>query len=175
MQHKNKKQTGRLILGLDPGTALTGFGLIRVEDDKLQFVECGCIRTPSNLKMPERLRQIAEDLEQLICEYRPDEVAVEQLFFFRNVTTAISVGQARGVMLVTACRAEVPVFEYTPLQVKQTVTGYGKADKKQVQAMVKMILDLKTVPKPDDAADALAIAITQARFAANTELKKQKT
>ena len=158
------KPKERIILGIDPGTALTGFGLVHEQDDELKLVECGCIRTASTLPMPERLRLIAEDLEQLICEYQPDEVAVEQLFFFRNVSTAISVGQARGVMLVTACRAKVAIFEYTPLQVKQTVTGYGRADKKQVQEMVKMILGLKAVPKPDDAADALAIAITHARF-----------
>lgn len=149
----------RRILGIDPGTAIVGFGVIDVCDGDPVFVDCGCIRTDSKLPMPARLDLIARDLRKIIREYQPDEVAVEELFFFRNITTAISVGQARGVILQTAQAANLLIHEYTPLQVKQAVTGYGKADKKQVQEMVKTILKLGTVPKPDDAADALAVAI----------------
>ncbi len=150
------------ILGIDPGTAITGFGVIDKVGDKLIFVDAGVIRTPKEDPMSARLVTIFDELTQLISEVRPDQAAIEQLFFARNVTTALTVGQARGVALLALQKAGLPVGEYTPLQVKQAVTSYGKADKAQVQQMVKTILRLNDIPKPDDAADGLAIAITHA-------------
>lgn len=148
-----------LTLGIDPGTATTGFGLVIEKRDKLVFVDHGVIKTSKKDKAQARLRTIYTELKQLIKQYKPQSIAVEKLFFGRNTTTAISVGQARGMSLLAAAEAGVRVSEYTPLQVKLAVTGYGKADKKQVQQMVKTLLGLSVVPKPDDAADALAIAI----------------
>lgn len=150
------------ILGIDPGTATTGFGVIKKDGGRLTFVDAGVISTTPDEEMHHRLVRIDECLEQLIREHRPDMVVVEQLYFATNVTTAITVGQARGVVLLAAGRHKLPVHEYTPLQVKQAVTGYGKADKRQIQEMVKMVLQLDGIPKPDDAADGLAIAITHA-------------
>lgn len=148
------------ILGIDPGTATTGFGVIELEQGKTVLaLDYGVVATDKNLLMPSRLAILYDDLSAIIAQHRPDVVAVEQLFFARNVTTAIAVGQARGVVLLAVARAKLTIVEYTPLQVKQAVTGYGKADKKQVQHMVKTILHLKSLPRPDDAADALAIAI----------------
>lgn len=147
------------LLGIDPGTAITGFGCIDVEGGKPKMVGAGVITTPAGLEMGERLATLYTELNELMREFKPDRVAVELLFFARNVTTAITVGQARGVIILSAAQQNLPVSEYTPLQVKQAVTGYGKADKKQVQEMVKTILGLKQIPKPDDAADALAIAL----------------
>ena len=148
------------ILGIDPGTATTGFGIIEVADHETRAIDYGVISTHKDLPMPERLAELHKDLSELIKTHRPDCCVVEQLFFARNVTTAITVGQARGVVLLAAAQAELEIAEYTPLQVKQAVTGYGQATKKQVQEMVKTILRLKEIPKPDDAADALAIALT---------------
>lgn len=148
------------ILGIDPGTATTGFGVIDVEAGKLTFVDAGVISTPAGEAMELRLATIYDELGQLVREHKPDQIAIELLYFATNVTTAISVGQARGVVMLVAAQAKLPIAEYTPLQVKQAVTGYGKADKKQIQEMVKTLLKLSAVPKPDDAADALAIAIT---------------
>lgn len=148
------------ILGIDPGTATTGFGIIEVADHETRAIDYGVISTHKDLPMPERLAELHRDLNKLIKTHRPDSCVVEQLFFARNVTTAITVGQARGVVLLAAAQAELEIAEYTPLQVKQAVTGYGQATKKQVQEMVKTILGLKEIPKPDDAADALAIALT---------------
>ncbi len=150
------------ILGIDPGTATTGFGVIEKRGGKLSFRDAGVITTPPEMPMPSRLSEIYACLTELVREYKPDVMSVELLYFATNVTTAITVGQARGVVLLSAAEAGVPVAEYTPLQVKQAVTGYGKADKRQVQEMVKMILGLDGIPKPDDAADGLAIAITHA-------------
>jgi crossover junction endodeoxyribonuclease RuvC len=150
------------ILGVDPGTATTGFGVIEKNGSTLKFVDAGVITTMPEMSMPNRLAIIHEELGQLITEHHPQVVAVELLYFATNVTTAITVGQARGVILLSAAEAGLSVAEYTPLQVKQAVTGYGKADKKQVQEMVKMMLKLSSIPKPDDAADGLAIAITHA-------------
>lgn len=150
------------ILGIDPGTATTGFGVIQKQGGDLIFVDAGVISTTPDEEMHHRLKRIDECLEQLIHEHQPDMMVVEQLYFATNVTTAISVGQARGVVLLAAGRHSLPVHEYTPLQVKQAVTGYGKADKRQIQEMVKMVLKLDGIPKPDDAADGLAIAITHA-------------
>ncbi|MFI5240175.1 MAG: crossover junction endodeoxyribonuclease RuvC [Candidatus Saccharimonadia bacterium] len=151
------------ILGIDPGTATTGFGLIENTKSKLRFIDAGIISTPPDEPMERRLLMIYDELTQLVTEFKPDQIAIELLYFASNVTTAITVGQARGVAMLVAAKAQIAVSEYTPLQVKQAVTGYGKADKKQVQAMVKTLLGLSEVPKPDDAADALAIAITHSQ------------
>lgn len=148
------------ILGIDPGTATTGFGILEIKGNDKRVIDCGVISTHKDLPMPERLVELHKDLSELIKTHRPDWCAVEQLFFARNVTTAITVGQARGVILLAAAENNLSIVEYTPLQVKQAVTGYGQATKKQVQEMVKTILGLKEIPKPDDAADALAIALT---------------
>jgi crossover junction endodeoxyribonuclease RuvC len=148
-----------IILGIDPGTATTGFGVIEEEKGKIKVVDFGTIDTKPNQPLELRLEQIHAQLNKIITQYNPDEVAVEELFFTNNQKTAIAVGQARGVILLTARLQKVPLFEYTPLQVKNGICGYGGADKKQVQKMVQMILNLKEIPKPDDAADALAIAV----------------
>lgn len=149
-----------LVLGIDPGTATTGYGLIReAEDGSLQVVNYGVIQTPADMLMPERLLELFRQLRQLILLHRPDTGAVEKLFFDKNVRTAITVGQARGVALLALAEAGITVGEYTPLEVKQAVAGYGGADKNQIQQMVKALLGLTDVPRPDDAADALAVAI----------------
>jgi len=150
-----------LVLGVDPGTAITGYGLVRQvpEGDQLEAVAYGAITTPSDWAMPERLQRIYRDLTVLIREHHPTEAAVEQLFFSRNVKTALAVGQARGVILLALAEGGLAVHEYTPLQVKQSVVGYGRAEKAQVQELVRLLLGLDAVPQPDDAADALAIAI----------------
>lgn len=150
------------ILGIDPGTATTGFGLIEKQGPKLTFLDAGVITTPKDKPMPARLLTLYDELTQLIVELRPDAAAVELLFFARNVTTAITVGQARGVIVLALEKAGLDVGEYTPLQIKQAVTSYGRAEKAQIQEMVRMLLGLAAVPKPDDAADGLAIAITHA-------------
>jgi len=147
-----------IILGIDPGTARIGFGIIQ-KNNKLKLIDYGCIETSKNLKTPQRLIKLEKQLQEVIKKYKPKMVAVEDLFFFKNLKTAITVSQARGVILLTAAKLNVPISEYTPLQIKQAVTSYGRAEKRQVQRMVKMILNLKKIPKPDDAADALAAAI----------------
>ena len=148
-----------VILGLDPGTATTGYGVIRVLGNRFQMLEYGIISTPAKTPMEKRLEMIYDNLQELLQKWQPDQAAVEELFFNQNITTAITVGQARGVLLLCCAQNNVPLAEYTPLQVKQALVGYGRADKKQMQAMVKAILNLETVPKPDDTADALAAAI----------------
>jgi crossover junction endodeoxyribonuclease RuvC len=148
-----------LALGIDPGTATTGYGLVQDQDGSLAVVDYGVILTASDLEMPERLLEIFRQLNKIILLHRPESSAVEKLFFQRNVRTALSVGQARGVILLALAEAGLPVYEYTPLEVKQAVVGYGGADKNQVQQMVRALLGLKEVPQPDDAADALAVAI----------------
>ncbi len=153
------------ILGIDPGYAIVGFGVLETQRGTNILHRCGVITTPAGLSMPKRLLQIGEDLEVLIHQFQPDELAVEELFFNTNVTTAIGVSQARGVILYTAEKLGVPVYEYTPLQVKQAVAGYGRAEKRQVMEMTKRLLRLSEVPKPDDAADAVAIALCHARSA----------
>jgi crossover junction endodeoxyribonuclease RuvC len=150
------------IIGIDPGTATTGFGIIEHEHGKLTFVDAGVIITPPDDTMPQRLATLHLELAQVIAETRPEHAAVEQLFFATNVTTAISVGQARGVILLALAEAGLSVSEYTPMQIKQAVSGYGGAKKLQVQQMVKTLLKLPQIPRPDDAADGLAIAITHA-------------
>ena len=148
------------IIGIDPGTGILGFGVIDVIKGKPKLVDAGVIRTPAKEDDAVRLMTIYEELTDIIAETKPDQMAVEKLFFAQNVTTAMTVAQARGVVLLTAIQAKLTLAEYTPLQIKQAVTGYGKAEKKQVQEMVRVILGLKDVPKPDDCADALACAIT---------------
>lgn len=151
-----------LILGIDPGTAIMGYGLIEKIGQKLSPVAYSCWRTPADIPMAERLKRLYDSLESLLLKYSPEAMAVEELFFNRNTTTAISVGQARGVVLLSAANHNIEVFEYTPLQVKQAVVGYGKADKQQIQFMVRALLSLQEIPKPDDTADALAVAICHA-------------
>ncbi len=151
-----------IILAIDPGTAITGYGIIESEEDRISFKDCGSINTLPDASTAERLHQIYNKIIELINIYEPDEMAVEKLFFNANVQTAMSVGQAKGVALLAATSCDLEVFEYTPLQVKQAVVGYGRAEKKQIQQMVKMLLKLPEVPKPDDAADALAVAICHA-------------
>ncbi len=150
------------ILGIDPGTAITGFGVIDTEGSRFSFVDAGVIRTPKEQPMNERLSTVYDEIKELIEEFKPDVMSIELLFFARNVTTAMTVGQSRGIVMLAATQAKIPIYEYTPMQVKQAVTGYGKADKKQIQEMVKNLLKLDQIPKPDDAADGLAIAITHA-------------
>jgi crossover junction endodeoxyribonuclease RuvC len=151
----------KVILGIDPGIADTGYGLIeKGKGGKISCLAYGSIKTKAGLPMAERLETLNNELEKIIKKYQPGLAAVEELFFYNNAKTAIVVGQARGVILLTCRKNKIPLFELTPLQVKQTISGYGQADKKQVQKMVKMLLGLQEVPKPDDAADALAIAIS---------------
>ena len=156
------RRGGRIILGIDPGTATMGWGVIRQEGNRLSYVQHGAISTPSQWEMPRRLGRLFDGVTELVKGYRPETVAVEELFFNTNVTTAITVGQARGVVLLAAYRAGIEVAEYTPLQVKQAITSYGRAEKRQVQEMVRSLLRLREIPKPDDAADGLAIAVCHA-------------
>jgi crossover junction endodeoxyribonuclease RuvC len=151
-----------LVLGIDPGIATTGYGFICFDGDVLEPVAYGVISTPTDLTLPQRLLRLHEELLALIDTYHPAEACVEQLFFARNARTALSVGHARGVILLALARAGLPAHEYTPLQVKQAVTGYGRAGKEQMQQMVRLLLRLKTAPRPDDVADALAVAICHA-------------
>jgi crossover junction endodeoxyribonuclease RuvC len=148
-----------LTLGIDPGVAITGFGLVKEKSDRLVFLNCGCILTTPKENAQQRLAKIFGEVKQLILQHRPDAIAVERLYFGENSKTAMAVGQARGIILLAAAEARIKIAEYTPLEVKLAVTGYGKADKKQIQQMVKTLLKLDAIPKPDDAADALAIAI----------------
>ena len=150
-----------LALGIDPGTATTGFGLVRLNPDgELVAVKYGVILTPKDGSASSRLVMLDDQLQGLLKQYKPDTAAVEKLFFSRNVTTALAVGQARGVVMLSLEQAGIEPFEYTPNEVKQAVAGFGGADKRQVQDMVRALLQLESIPKPDDAADALAIAIT---------------
>jgi crossover junction endodeoxyribonuclease RuvC len=150
----------RIVIGIDPGTAITGYGLVREQENgELEWVAHGVVTTPSDWDEPKRLLELYQKLCEILSNYKPDCCAVEKLFFQKNVKTAISVGQGRGAALIAAARSELPVGEYTPLEVKQAVVGYGSADKRQVQQMVKVLLGLSDIPKPDDAADALAVAI----------------
>lgn len=155
-----KQGRPRIVLGIDPGTASTGYGVVeRLASGEFYLLACGVIRTAPSQPMPLRLREIFHDLTHLIHEFNPDEVAVEELFFGRNVTTAISVGQARGAALLAAALRDLPVAEYTPATVKQALTGYGNAGKAQMQMMVQSLLNLDAPPQPDDAADGVAIAL----------------
>lgn len=163
-----------LVLGIDPGTAITGYGLVReLQDGGLQAVTHGVIKTPTGLPMPARLEILYDHLTELLTQYQPDSSAVEKLFFQRNAKTAISVGQGRGVVLLALAKAGSPVAEYNPMEIKQAVAGYGGADKRQVGEMVKTLLNLDAVPKPDDAADALAVAICHLHSARMQQLLQE--
>lgn len=153
-----------LILGVDPGTAITGYGLVHYHGNRFKLIECACIRTAPEIPLAERVKVIYQELSRIIGAQKPDHFAIEELFFNKNARTALAVGHARGVAMLAAASAGVPVSEYTPLQVKQAITGYGNADKKQVQFMVKTILGLSSAPSPDDVADALAVAICHAHL-----------
>lgn len=160
------------ILGIDPGLATVGFSIVDADKNKMKFVTCGVISTPAHTSLSSRLDRIFEDMNELIKTFNPDVMSIEELFFNTNITTGISVAHARGVILLAAYRAGVVVYEYTPLQVKQAVVGYGRAEKRQVIDMVKRILNLPAAPKPDDAADAVALAICHAR--SSTSLLAEK-
>lgn len=163
-----------IILGVDPGIAITGYGVIKYEGNRFTTIDYGAVITDSKITMPERLAIINRDLSSIMDRYKPDAFSVEELFFNKNVKTALTVGHARGVILLTAYAKGLNIFEYTPLQVKQAVVGYGRADKKQIQQMVKIILNLKEIPKPDDVADALAIAVCHAHSSKAGELFRIK-
>ncbi len=150
------------ILGIDPGLATMGWGAISYDGVKPRILDYGALITPPDMPMPQRLLSLFDGVEELCKRFDPDDIAMEELFFCKNVTTAIAVGEARGAAMVAMRKHTNNLFEYTPMQIKQAVTGYGKADKKQVQQMVKLLLNLPEIPRPDDAADGLAIAITHA-------------
>ena len=156
------------IIGIDPGYAITGFGIIEYVGNKFKVLEFGVISTPSGTPFEKRLLKISEDLDSLIKKYKPDSMAVEELFFSRNTTTAIGTAQARGVAILTGAKAGIDVYEYTPLEVKMAVSGYGRADKNQIQQMVKVLLNLKEIARPDDASDGLAVAICHAHTGLNS-------
>lgn len=151
------------ILGIDPGIATIGFGLVEADRGKATMVTYGVITTPAGVPLSKRLYQISNDMEALIGQLRPDVISIEELFFNNNITTGIAVAHGRGVILLAGERCGVPLYEYTPSQVKMSVVGYGKAEKRQVMDMVRRLLNLKAVPRPDDAADALALALCHAR------------
>ena len=152
-----------IVLGIDPGVATIGFGVIRAERQKNTLIQYGVITTPPGIPLSNRLLQISNDMEELIRTFHPDEMAVEELFFTKNITTGIAVAHGRGVILLAAEKLGVPIFEYSPSQVKQAVVGYGKAEKRQVMDMTRRLLGLAAPPKPDDAADAVAVALCHAR------------
>jgi crossover junction endodeoxyribonuclease RuvC len=156
-------ESERITIGIDPGTAILGYGVIAGDGDA-RLIDYGIFETAKDREMPDRLVTLYDAVTRLIAEHDPDDVAVEQLFFARNVTTAIAVGQARGVVLLAAAQQGVPVAEYSPSEVKSAIVGYGKADKRQMQEMVRIMLGLDAVPQPDDAADALAIALCHAQM-----------
>jgi crossover junction endodeoxyribonuclease RuvC len=156
------------IIGIDPGTGILGFGVIDFIRGKAKLVTAGVITTPAHTPLDERLEEIFDGLTEIIAETKPDVMAIEKLFFAQNVTTAMSVSHARGVAMLTGRKARLPIAEYTPLEIKQTLTGYGRASKKQVQEMVRIHLSLKETPKPDDCADALATAITYSLMSRGT-------
>ena len=151
-----------VILGIDPGLATLGYGVIEAENDKRRLIQFGTLTTPAGQPMPQRLRAIFQGMNQLMDIYQPDDVAFEELFFSKNITTGMAVSAARGVALVAVVQRTDNLYEYTPMQIKQAVTGYGGADKHQVQQMVRMLLNMKDIARPDDAADALAVALTHA-------------
>ena len=155
------------IIGIDPGYAITGFGIIEYTGNHFKLINSGAIETKAGVPFPNRLQKIYDDMMTLIDEYKPDAISIEELFFNTNTTTAIGVAQGRGAVLIAASKTNTPIYEYTPLQIKQALTGNGRAEKKQIQYMVKSILGLKEVPKPDDAADAVAVAITHLQTNSN--------
>ena len=148
-----------VILGIDPGFAITGYGVLRYEGNKFKIIDYGAITSPSKMEFSSRLKKIHDELNIIIDKYKPDAMSIEELFFNKNIKTALNVAHGRGVALLSAACSNIQIFEYTPLQVKQAVTGYGRADKSQMEQMVKAILNLESIPKPDDVSDALAVAI----------------
>lgn len=148
-----------IILGIDPGFAITGYGVVKYEGNKFSVLDYGAITTEASMKLSERLLVLYDGLEELILRFKPDAISIEELFFNKNIKTALTVGHGRGVAVLAAAKSGTDIFEYTPLQVKQSVVGYGRAEKAQIQQMVKAILNLPAIPKPDDVADALAVAI----------------
>lgn len=154
-----------IILGIDPGLAIVGYGVIEAQKGAFRPIDCGVINTPKSDTVPIRLNKIYDGMLSLIEKYKPDCIAIEELFFNTNITTGINVAQARGVVLLACQQKGLKMYEYTPLQIKQALTGYGKAEKKQIQFMVTRLLNLKAVPKPDDAADGLAVALTHGQTA----------
>ncbi|MBE3586687.1 MAG: crossover junction endodeoxyribonuclease RuvC [Thermoanaerobacter sp.] len=163
------------VIGIDPGTAITGYGIIDLEGNRLSVVAYDCITTQPTMPMPFRLQHLYRQLEMVLRQYRPRQFAVEELFFHKNVRTALAVGQARGVAILAAVNAGLAVAEYTPLQVKQAVVGYGRAVKEQVQYMVRALLGLPEVPRPDDVADALAVAICHAHYLQSAARIREET
>lgn len=159
------------ILGIDPGTAIVGWGVVEGEGQDLRLVNYGVVRTPANTRLAERVSQVYDGVRLLIDQYRPDGAGVEQLFFARNVTTALPVAHARGVILLALQQAGITLREFTPMEIKQAVTGYGRADKHQMQQMVRLLLGLDSIPRPDDAADAVAVALCYHQFAAYNRLE----
>ncbi len=157
-----------VILGIDPGYAITGYGVVSYEKNHFSVLDYGAITTKAHTPFEQRLLTLHQQLDAVISRFHPDVMAIEELFFQRNTTTAIGTAQARGVLILSAAEANIPVYEYTPMQIKQAVTGYGRADKNQVSTMVKMLLHLEEMPKPDDVTDALAIAICQAHTGVNS-------
>ena len=160
-----------IILGIDPGVATVGFGAIASEGSRLRMLRCGAVTTPAGQRLALRLATIYDDISSLIELFRPDAIAIEELFFNTNITTGISVAHGRGVIVLAGEKAGVPMFEYTPLQIKQAITGYGRADKKQMMEMVRRLLNLDAVARPDDASDALAVAICHARNANSLQMQ----
>lgn len=149
----------RRVLGIDPGTAIVGWGVVEGEGQELELVEYGTIRTPANSPLAGRVLQIYEAINELLDRFRPHGVGIEQLFFARNVSTALPVAHARGALLLAVAQRGLPMAEFTPMEIKQAVTGYGNADKQQMQQMVRLLLGLTEIPRPDDAADAVAVAL----------------
>ena len=160
------------ILGIDPGYAILGYGILDKTGNRFSVVDYGAVLTEAGMGMPDRLRVLYDELREIIEKYQPEEAAIEELFFNNNAKTAILVGEARGVAVLACAHSNLKISEYTPLQIKQALVGYGRADKKQVQAMVKAILNLEQVPKPDDTADALAAAICHGHSSGNDRLQK---
>ena len=163
-----------VVLGIDPGLATLGWGAIEAERGKQRLIDYGCILTTPQQRFPERLRQIGEDMRALLKTYKPEELAFEELFFAKNVTTALTVGAARGVSIAACAEYTDRLYEYPPMQVKQAIVGYGKAEKQQIQQMVKLLLHMEEIAKPDDAADAIAIALTHAATGPAREQFKMK-
>ncbi len=162
------------IIGIDPGIAIVGYGIIDVNGNKTKVIDYGVIETSSSLDLPSRLEEIFKLITKLLEMYNPDELAIEELFFSKNVKTAITVGHARGVEVLACKLYGLDVYEYTPLQIKEAITGYGRADKLQIQEMVKRLLNLEKIPKPDDAADALAVALTHGNASLFKEIYKMR-
>ncbi len=163
-----------IILGIDPGIAIAGYGIVECKGNSFKAIDYGVITTKADIPFPDRLKIVYDEMTKIIERYDPQDLAVEELFFNKNVKTAIKVGQARGVEVLAAVNKDLDIYEYTPLQIKQAVVGYGRADKNQVQDMVKLLLNLKQIPKPDDAADALAVAICHGQSLKFKEMFKMK-